>query len=914
MNKLCFYLLTLICGLAFSQDGYNFQTVLSDGNGQTINNTELRFRVSFLYDSPDSNEVAFSEEHQTSTNEFGLVNIIIGQGELPTGDLNIVDYSRTIFIKEEYDLGGGFTVKGFSKMMEVPVSSYTRNVSPEAFERGANFGVGAQSFNLSTGEILDDLVIEQALEELNSNQLVPEETEIEVVEVPSLRSKSSRRTFEVREKIIDNTKIRASTSKAQNQILDNTSNTAFGYSSLGNLTTGYNNTAMGYQSLKNLNTGYGNTGIGQFALRNVTEGVNNVAIGSQSLKSFIGQSNPFSDSRFNPQYWRGNNVAIGDLSQFRAKNGYWNTSIGMESMYHTDYTLGSYDTYENVAIGIAAMRNTIGNQNVAIGAHALGHFENRDGTVRRGSGNQNIAIGLNAMNENQSGSYNIAIGPFSLVRNNAGYRNVALGKYSLYNNNEGHKNIGIGYAALRNNTNGSENLAIGEYALYKNIEGRENIALGKWSLRNITDSYYNIALGTSSLYQLTSGYDNIGMGWAAFPELKKGSYNIGFGWESGFNLEEGNNNIFIGVFSEAKEKNQDNSIAIGNRAIVKQSNAIQLGNEDIELVETSGTISATAFRGDGSQLTNLSIDSSIISRTDDIITIGDDQVTEVNTSGVVSASGFKGVGDNILIDTGEGQFKNLKTVYEDLYTNPWVEFFKSTFSSVHQYSTISLRRYKIYISNLAVPSNQSSSFNNTVFKYGGGGIVRVNEYMYDDSFLVIRFYPSPSGIKVSFGQRTTHSNSTTDPWGLINVNNYVSRFGDYYRPVNLFLVDQDNNAYRIDVEVVTETRLDTPPNTIVGISHFAVLPTDTQWFKILAIGDQELNNIANGKFIEPETNTGINEKVINGTTIQFANSIGYPQDPTPISGSGYVLSPKIIYYQEAKSFVVNEQGVKTYFE
>ena len=48
-----------------------------------------------------------------------------------------------------------------------------------------------------------------------------------------------------------------------------------------------------------------------------------------------------------------------------------------------------------------------------------------------------------------------------------------------------------------------------------------------------------------------------------------------------------------------------NATAIGADATVTSSNTIQLGDEYVTLVQSSGTISATAFVGDGSGLTNL---------------------------------------------------------------------------------------------------------------------------------------------------------------------------------------------------------------------------------------------------------------------------------------------------------------------
>ena len=50
----------------------------------------------------------------------------------------------------------------------------------------------------------------------------------------------------------------------------------------------------------------------------------------------------------------------------------------------------------------------------------------------------------------------------------------------------------------------------------------------------------------------------------------------------------------------------ENSTVIGANATVSTSNTIQLGDGDIELVNTSGVVSASGFVGDGSGLTNIS--------------------------------------------------------------------------------------------------------------------------------------------------------------------------------------------------------------------------------------------------------------------------------------------------------------------
>jgi hypothetical protein len=60
----------------------------------------------------------------------------------------------------------------------------------------------------------------------------------------------------------------------------------------------------------------------------------------------------------------------------------------------------------------------------------------------------------------------------------------------------------------------------------------------------------------------------------------------------------GSNNVFLGSSSSATS-DLSNAIAIGSRAIVTQSNAIQLGNSSITNVKTSGNISANGFAING---------------------------------------------------------------------------------------------------------------------------------------------------------------------------------------------------------------------------------------------------------------------------------------------------------------------------
>jgi hypothetical protein len=117
--------------------------------------------------------------------------------------------------------------------------------------------------------------------------------------------------------------------------------------------------------------------------------------------------------------------------------------------------------------------------------------------------------------------------------------------------------------------NVSNNTAVGFNAL------TANVASG-------TPGINNTALGYNSLSANTTGGNNVAIGNAA------GSVNVG-----------GSNNVFIGNNANAAAGlvNNANAIAIGSNAIVDAPNKIQLGDQNITAVNTTGTITAAGFTG-----------------------------------------------------------------------------------------------------------------------------------------------------------------------------------------------------------------------------------------------------------------------------------------------------------------------------
>ena len=205
------------------------------------------------------------------------------------------------------------------------------------------------------------------------------------------------------------------------------------------------------------------------------------------------------------------------------------------------------------------------------------------------SATNSVAIGKSALSNNTSGGWNTAVGMYSLLNNTTGSNNVANGYGALFTNTSSSNNTANGYAASYNNTTGSNNTANGNMALFSNTTGANNTAIGKDALKANTTGSINTANGVEALYSNTTGLGNTANGNSALENNTTGSHNTA-----------------IGNGADVASNNLTNATAIGNGAIVTASNTIQLGSASVTLVQTSGTISATAFVGNGSGLTGVS--------------------------------------------------------------------------------------------------------------------------------------------------------------------------------------------------------------------------------------------------------------------------------------------------------------------
>jgi len=82
MKNLSFLFAAFLLGLATvaqTPQGINYQTVIRDGDGNIMPDTELSLQMTIRSGASDG-AVVYAETHGATTNAFGLVNLVIGYG------------------------------------------------------------------------------------------------------------------------------------------------------------------------------------------------------------------------------------------------------------------------------------------------------------------------------------------------------------------------------------------------------------------------------------------------------------------------------------------------------------------------------------------------------------------------------------------------------------------------------------------------------------------------------------------------------------------------------------------------------------------------------------------------------------------------------------------------------------------
>ncbi len=448
--------------------GINYQAVVRDNNGMIVKAGDVAFRISLRQSSEDGT-VIYSETHQVTTSNEGIISLEIGRGTVVSGDFSAIDWSQGPFYLEvEADVTGGtdYVLMGNSELLSVPFAMQSAGVSSlkQLDIRGDDITSDSALFTVrrKDGQIVFAVYNDGvrvyidtasgkrprggfAIGSFNFNKkgesqdymrVTPDSTRIYVKKD---KSEGHRGGFAI-----------GSFSRGKGgstNFLSLTPENYFigeeaGYSN----TTGLYNSFLGYKAGRSNTTGEQNLFMGYLAGYQNIEGSGNIFIGNLAgLSNVNGEQNIF----------------IGQESGYNNISGKLNTCIGYQSGYSLDTS--DYNTF----IGFWAGRvNTSGELNTFLGAQA-GEFNV--------AGKLNTVIGAFAGQEGALGNFNTFVG-MRAGSKNTGNGNTFLGVSAGVNNDNGNDNVFIGRSSGEQNT-GTSNVFVGAGSGAAN-DGDHNVFIG----------------------------------------------------------------------------------------------------------------------------------------------------------------------------------------------------------------------------------------------------------------------------------------------------------------------------------------------------------------------------------------------------------------------------------------------------
>jgi len=139
--------------LAQSPQAFKYQAVARDNAGNVLANQNVSFKIVIEKESI-SGPAVYREIHDTTTNELGLVNLEIGNGNVIFGVFEEIDWGNDLyFLKIWMDENGGinFQYMGTSQLLSVPYANYAatsgdtsiwRKESRDIYYKEGNVGIG----------------------------------------------------------------------------------------------------------------------------------------------------------------------------------------------------------------------------------------------------------------------------------------------------------------------------------------------------------------------------------------------------------------------------------------------------------------------------------------------------------------------------------------------------------------------------------------------------------------------------------------------------------------------------------------------------------------------------------------------------------------------------------------------------
>jgi Collagen triple helix repeat (20 copies) len=119
----------LIVAFAQAPQGFNYQAVARNSSGIALVSQPIGLQISLLQGTA-SGTIVYTETHAVTSNNLGVVNLVVGNGTVVTGTFNTINWAAgPYFIEVSMDITGGTTylLMGTQQLMSVPYALYAEN-------------------------------------------------------------------------------------------------------------------------------------------------------------------------------------------------------------------------------------------------------------------------------------------------------------------------------------------------------------------------------------------------------------------------------------------------------------------------------------------------------------------------------------------------------------------------------------------------------------------------------------------------------------------------------------------------------------------------------------------------------------------------------------------------------------------
>jgi len=116
---------TVTC-YAQAPQAFKYQAIARDASGNILSNWKIGMKVSIIQGNYDGQEL-YIETHLVTSNIYGMINFVIGKGNVQKGDFNSISWGQSSHcIRVEIDIDGGSNYKeiGTSQLYAVPYALY----------------------------------------------------------------------------------------------------------------------------------------------------------------------------------------------------------------------------------------------------------------------------------------------------------------------------------------------------------------------------------------------------------------------------------------------------------------------------------------------------------------------------------------------------------------------------------------------------------------------------------------------------------------------------------------------------------------------------------------------------------------------------------------------------------------------